>query len=88
MKHPAQKVLVLFSLEVSAQPNTGASDARTSCKHPPENVQTIFFVGLSQVPDLKLELKGRGLRVSGNKAELFARLVEALQQEDLQQPAF
>lgn len=33
-----------------------------------------------QVPDLKAELKGRGLRVSGKKAELLARLEEALQQ--------
>ncbi|CAM9235280.1 unnamed protein product [Ectocarpus sp. 12 AP-2014] len=34
----------------------------------------------SKVTDLKVELKGRGLRVSGNKAELLARLEEALQQ--------
>ncbi|CAN0531420.1 unnamed protein product [Ectocarpus sp. 8 AP-2014] len=33
-----------------------------------------------KVTDLKVELKGRGLRVSGNKADLLARLEEALQQ--------
>eukprot|EP00752_Nemacystus_decipiens_P001374 g1362.t1 len=33
-----------------------------------------------KVPDLKVELKGRGLRVSGNKAELIARLEEAVEQ--------
>lgn len=48
----------------------------------PTEPKTAFFVSLAfgQVPDLKVELRGRGLRVSGNKAELLARLEEALQQ--------
>lgn len=34
-----------------------------------------------QAMDLKAELRERGLRLSGNKAELLARLEGALQQQ-------
>lgn len=35
---------------------------------------------LLQATELKAELRERGLRLSGNKAEMMARLEEALQQ--------
>lgn len=53
----------------------------TALKNYPTEPKIVFCRAcLGQVPDLKVELRGRGLRVSGNKAELLARLEKALQQ--------
>lgn len=38
-----------------------------------------MFVNFLQVPDLKRELKTRGLNTSGNKMDLVQRLTDALQ---------